>query len=59
MIITHPDMDHMHDATDGYPGYSEHTVSLRRAGDTWIKIDDNGDLYYPKAIEEHWKEKAS
>jgi hypothetical protein len=48
-----------HDATDGYRQYSQHTVSLRRAGNIWIKIDDNGDLYYPKAIEEHWKGKTT
>ena len=46
-----------HDATDQYRRYSEHTVSLRRCGDLKITIDDNGELWYPRSIEEHWKGK--
>jgi len=45
------------DATPKYREYSEHTVSLRRAGDIQLTIDDTGTLYYPKAIEQYWKDK--
>jgi len=46
-----------HDATRNYRRYSEYTVSLRKAGDIRIEVDDNGTLYYPKEIEKHWKPK--
>jgi competence protein ComEC len=45
-----------HDATENYRRYSEHTVSLRDAGDIAITIGDDGVLYYPPHIEEYWKE---
>jgi hypothetical protein len=32
-------------------------VSLRKAGDVVITIDDGGKLWYPEEIENHWKEK--
>ncbi|MDQ6891110.1 MAG: hypothetical protein M3167_00310 [Acidobacteriota bacterium] len=44
-----------HDATDRYRQYSEYTVSLRRAGNIKITIDDNGKLFYPAGIAAHWK----
>lgn len=46
-----------YDATESYRRYSDYTVSLRRAGDICITIDDDGTLYYPKKIEEYWKPK--
>jgi beta-lactamase superfamily II metal-dependent hydrolase len=46
-----------HDATPNYRRYSEHTVSLRKAGDITIRITDDGVLHYPASIEEHWKDK--
>ncbi len=47
-----------HDATRNYRRYSEHTVSLRDAKDIKITIEDDGMLYYPSHIEEHWKPKT-
>ncbi len=44
-----------HDATDNYRRYSEYTASLGKAGDICIKIDDDGTLYYPPHLKEHWK----
>ena len=44
-----------HDATNNYRRYSNHTVSLRKAGDIKITIDDDGTLYYPRKIEQYWK----
>jgi len=44
-----------HDATDNYRRYSEYTVSLRKAGDICIEIADDGVLYYPPHLEDHWK----
>ena len=46
-----------HDATQNYRRYSQHTVSLRDAGDIVITIDDSGQLYYSGHIENHWKDK--
>ena len=44
-----------HDATDNYRRYSEYTVSLRKAGDICIEIADDGMLYYPPHLKDHWK----
>lgn len=46
-----------HDATDLYRQYSEHTVSLRDAGDIRIRIDDDGKWYYETPIDQHWKDR--
>lgn len=48
-----------HDATRNYRRYSDYTVSLRNAKDIRIKIDDDGTLYYPPHLEEHWKPKLT
>lgn len=48
-----------HDATQNYRRYSDYTVSLRDTQDIKIKIDDDGTLYYPPKIEDHWKSKIS
>jgi len=45
-----------HDATENYRRYSNYTVSLRKAGDIAIEIDDNGNVWYPESISQHWKE---
>jgi beta-lactamase superfamily II metal-dependent hydrolase len=45
-----------HDATENYRRYSNYTVSLRKAGDIAIMVDDNGVLWYPEEISQHWKE---
>lgn len=46
-----------HDATQNYQRYSDHTVSLRDTQDIKIIIDDDGTLYYPPKLEDHWKSK--
>ena len=48
-----------HDATEKYRRISQFTVSLRTAGDIKITIADDGILYYPKSIENHWKPKIN
>jgi beta-lactamase superfamily II metal-dependent hydrolase len=48
-----------HDATESYRRYSQHTVSLRKAGDVRITIADDGTLYYSPNAEEHWKSQTS
>jgi competence protein ComEC len=45
-----------HDATRKYRQYSEHTVSMRSFGDIRIRIDDDGKLYYPPGLDDHWKD---
>lgn len=44
-----------HDATENYRRYSNYTVSLRKAGDIRIEIGDDGTLYYPPDLPNHWK----
>lgn len=44
-----------HDATESYRRYSKHTVSLRKAGDIRITIQDDGKLLYSPNVAEHWK----
>ncbi|MGH7432332.1 MAG: ComEC/Rec2 family competence protein [Candidatus Methylomirabilales bacterium] len=51
--------DAEHDATENYRRYSEHTVSLRKAGDIRITIEEDGMLYYSRNAEEHWKPRQS
>lgn len=46
-----------YDATENYRRYSAYTVSLRDSGNIRITIDDDGTLFYPSEIEEHWKPK--
>jgi len=46
-----------HDATRNYRRYSDYTVSLRDAKDIKITIADDGTLYYPDYLKEHWKPK--
>ena len=46
-----------YDATDNYRRYSTYTVSLRDAGDICIEIGDDGVLYYPPHLKEHWQPK--
>lgn len=48
-----------YDATDNYRRYSTHTVSLLKAGDITITIDDTGKLLYSNNIKEHWKPQLS
>ena len=48
-----------HDATQNYRRYSDYTVSLRDTQDIKITIDDDGTLYYPPKIEDHWKSKLA
>ena len=48
-----------HDATDNYRRYSDYTVSLRKAGDICIEIADDGTLYYPPHLKDHWKAKKT
>lgn len=47
-----------HDATRRYRQYSEHTVSMRSFGDIKITIGDDGTLYYPPGLDQHWKDKS-
>jgi hypothetical protein len=48
-----------YNATPSYRRYSDYTVSLRKAGDIRITIDDDGRMYYdPAAIAQHWKTKT-
>jgi len=47
--------DAEHDATNNYRRYSEYTVSLRKAGNICLTIDDDGMLYYPPHLKKHWK----
>jgi len=47
-----------HDATSSYRQYSQKTVSLRKAGNIKITVADDGMLYYPQNLEEHWKPKT-
>ena len=51
--------DKNHDATQNYRRYSDYTVSLRDAKDIKITIGDDGILYYPKHLKEHWKPQTS
>jgi beta-lactamase superfamily II metal-dependent hydrolase len=44
-----------YDATENYRRYSQYTVSLRKAGDIRIRIEEDGTMYYPGHIEEYWK----
>jgi beta-lactamase superfamily II metal-dependent hydrolase len=44
-----------HDATENYRRYSTHTVSLRKAGDIQITIEDDGTLVYSPNVAAHWK----
>lgn len=45
-----------HDATEQYRRYSQYTVSLRRAGDVVITIEDDGRvLYSPATLPAVWK----
>lgn len=46
-----------YDATENYQRYSTYTVSLRDSGDICIEIGDDGVLYYPPHLKEHWKPK--
>lgn len=46
-----------HDATQNYRRYSNYTVSLRRAHDIKISIQDDGTLIYPSHIPDYWKPK--
>jgi len=48
-----------HDATESYRRYSEHTVSLRDAGDIRITINDDGKWHYEPAVSLHWKSKKA
>jgi beta-lactamase superfamily II metal-dependent hydrolase len=48
-----------HDATENYRRYSTYTVSLRKAGDICIEIADDGTLYYPSDLPNHWKPKRT
>jgi competence protein ComEC len=48
-----------HDATENYRRYSNYTVSLRRAGDIQITIEDSGRLLYSPNVEKHWKPKKT
>lgn len=48
-----------HDATENYRRYSEYTVSLRKAGDIAIEVDDSGVLWYPEGVSHYWKEKKA
>lgn len=41
------------DATGLYRQYSEHTVSIRDAGDVRIRVDDDGKWYYETPIDQH------
>lgn len=45
-----------HDATKSYRQYSAYTVSLRRAGNIKITIQDDGSVQYaPHDLSQHWK----
>lgn len=46
-----------HDATESYRQYSEHTVSLRDAGDIRITINDDGKWYHEPNVSQNWKPK--
>jgi competence protein ComEC len=48
-----------HDATENYRRYSTHTVSLRRAGDIRITINDDGRLLYSPNVADHWKSQST
>lgn len=48
-----------HDATQNYRRYSDYTVSLRDAKDIKITINDDGTLYYPPHLEDHWRPRLS
>jgi hypothetical protein len=48
-----------HDATRNYRMYSDYTVSLRDAKDIRIEIADDGTLYYPPHLKNHWKPKVT
>lgn len=43
------------DATNNYRRYSKYAVSLRKAGNIQITIDDDGTLYYSEKIEQYLK----
>jgi competence protein ComEC len=48
-----------HDATPNYRRYSDYTVSLRRAGNIRITIEDDGRITYdPSTVAQHWKTKT-
>jgi competence protein ComEC len=44
-----------HDATENYRRYSNYTVSLRKAGDITVEIQEDGEWYYSPDLAEHWK----
>ena len=46
-----------HDATDLYRQYSQHTVSLRNAGDVRITVNDDGKWFYSPDLQPHWEDK--
>jgi hypothetical protein len=48
-----------HDATESYRRYSDHTVSLRDAGDIVITISDDGTWTYSGNVSDHWKPKLN
>jgi beta-lactamase superfamily II metal-dependent hydrolase len=44
-----------HDATENYRRYPNYTVSLRKAGDITVEIQEDGKWYYSPDLAEHWK----
>jgi competence protein ComEC len=48
-----------YDATESYRRYSTYTVSLRKAGDIRITINDDGTLLYSPNVAGHWKPKRT
>ncbi len=44
-----------YDATENYRRYSSYTVSLRKAGDIQITINEDGTLLYSPNVADHWK----
>jgi hypothetical protein len=44
-----------YDATESYRRFSKYTVSLLKAGDITITVNDEGKWYYSSNVEEHWK----
>lgn len=46
-----------HDATEKYRQYSDHTVSLRKAGDVTVEIHEDGRWYYSPNVADYWKDK--
>lgn len=46
-----------HDATDNYRQYSDYTVSLRKAGDICVTINDDGKWFYSPDLSKYWKPK--